>query len=119
MHPATSPIVTGLLRDRLLPQITDSVRARSGWEMYYYGNLPWPGQDAERGWYTFDHRPRFNNNYIGLRNRIAILSEAYSYASFEDRVSATLAFVEGFPPRFDVMITIACRKSAVRPRRSG
>ncbi len=29
-----------------------------------------------------------------MRNRIAILSEAYSYASFEERVLATLYFVE-------------------------
>ncbi len=45
-------------------------------------------------WRTFDYRPRFNNNYVGLRNRFAILSEAYSYATFEDRVMASLWFVE-------------------------
>ena len=38
--------------------------------------------------------PGSNNNYVGLRNRIAILSEAYSYASFEERILATLAFVK-------------------------
>ncbi|MFQ5742323.1 MAG: M14 family metallopeptidase [Acidobacteriota bacterium] len=48
----------------------------------------------EPGWYTFDHRPRFNNNYVGLRNRFAILSEAYAYASFEERILASLYFVE-------------------------
>jgi hypothetical protein len=47
-----------------------------------------------RTWGTFDHRPRFNNNYIGLRNRIALLSEAYSYATFEDRILATNRFIE-------------------------
>ena len=46
------------------------------------------------GWYTFDHRPRFNNNYVCLRNRLAILSEAYSYLTFRDRVYSTLWFVE-------------------------
>ena len=56
--------------------------------------MPRAGSAREPGWYTFDHRPRFNNNYVGLRNRIAILSEAYSYASFEDRIMATLAFVK-------------------------
>jgi hypothetical protein len=49
---------------------------------------------GERIWATFDNRPRFNNNYIGLRNRIAILSEAYSYATFEDRITATNRFLE-------------------------
>ncbi|MGD8331845.1 MAG: M14 family zinc carboxypeptidase, partial [Acidobacteriota bacterium] len=45
-------------------------------------------------WGTFDHRPRFNNNYIGLRNRFALLSEAYAYATFEDRVWGSYWFVE-------------------------
>src|SRR5690606_26264000 len=62
------------------------------WEFYYYGNV-YPRGEA-RGWYTFDHRPRFNNNYVGLRNRIAILSEAYAYATFEERIRATRVFVE-------------------------
>ncbi len=52
------------------------------------------GAQPERTWRTFDHRPRFNNNYVGLRNRFAILSEAYAYATFEDRVMASLWFVE-------------------------
>ncbi len=52
------------------------------------------GDQSMPAWRTFDHRPRFNNNYIGLRNRFAILSEAYSYATFEDRVMASLWFVE-------------------------
>ncbi len=50
--------------------------------------------DTRKVWRTYDSRPRFGNNYMGLRNRIAILSEAYSYLSFERRVRATEAFVE-------------------------
>jgi hypothetical protein len=38
--------------------------------------------------------PRFHNNYVGLRNRFALLSEAYSYATFEDRIKATNYFLE-------------------------
>jgi hypothetical protein len=76
----------------MLPEITSTIREKHGWEYYYYGNLPFRGD--EPGWYTFDHRPRFNNNYVGLRNRIAILSEAYAYATFEERVLASLYFVE-------------------------
>ncbi len=94
LHPNTSEGIDMLLRETWLPDVTRAVREKHGWEYYYYGNLPWPGMDAERGWYTFDHRPRFNNNYVGLRNRIAILSEAYAYATFEERILATLYFVE-------------------------
>ena len=93
LHPNTPPAIDAFLREGLLPHVTNEVRDKHGWEYYYYGNASGRG-GGERGWYTFDHRPRFNNNYIGLRNRIAILSEAYSYASFEERVLATLYFVE-------------------------
>ena len=93
LHPNTPAEIDDFLRDGLLPHVTTEVREKHGWEYYYYGNAFAPG-GGERGWYTFDHRPRFNNNYLGLRNRIAILSEAYSYATFEERVLATLYFVE-------------------------
>ncbi len=94
LHPNTPREVLRLLRDDWLPAVTESVKAKHGWDYYYYGNLPWPGSQAERGWYTYDPRPRYNTNYVGLRNRIGILSEAYAYATFEERVLGTLWFVE-------------------------
>ena len=93
LHPNTPAAIDEFLRGGLLPHVTGEIREKHGWEFYYYGNAFARG-GGEPGWYTFDHRPRFNNNYIGLRNRIAILSEAYSYATFEERVLATLYFVE-------------------------
>src|SRR5207249_3312717 len=54
-----------------------------------------PAQAATmRAWATFEHVPRFHNNYVGLRNRFALLSEAYAYATFEDRIKATNYFLE-------------------------
>lgn len=90
LHPNTPVVIDNYLRAEWLPTVTDRIRAEHGWEYYYYGN----SSPRRPGWYTFDHRPRFNNNYIGLRNRMAILSEAYAYDTFEDRVMATLWFVE-------------------------
>jgi hypothetical protein len=92
LHPNTPTGIDDLLRKEWLPEITERVKEKHGWDYYYYGNA-FP-RGGEQGWYTFDHRPRFNNNYAGLRNRFGILSEAYSYATFEDRVRATLWFVE-------------------------
>jgi len=94
LNPITHPAITDLLRGILLPAVTAAVRRKHAWEFYYYGNLPWRAGTAERGWYTFDHRPRFSNNYVGLRNRIGILGEAYSYATFEERVLAAYRLVE-------------------------
>jgi hypothetical protein len=98
LHPNTPPEIDRILRQQWLPAVTDALR-RDGdaWLVYYYGNVPSeeegnPG--AERGWYTFDHRPRFGTNYGGLRNRFAILSEAYSYLTFEERIRVTKDFVD-------------------------
>ncbi len=93
LHPNTPRAIDDFLRERLLPHLTTEIREKYGWEYYYYGNAGGRG-GGEPAWRTFYHRPRFNNNYIGLRNRIAVLSEAYSYATFEARVLSTLYFVE-------------------------
>ncbi|MQA88757.1 MAG: peptidase M14 [Gemmatimonas sp.] len=92
LHPSTDPRVTGILNQELFPRLRDEVRRRYGWEFYDYGNLQ--GEGESRGWYTFDYRALFNNNYLGLRNRLGVLSEAYSYATFEERIVATKLFVE-------------------------
>jgi Zinc carboxypeptidase len=92
LNPATDPAVIDLLRKEWLPAVTTAVKTKYDWDIYYYGNVE--GRSQERAWRTFDHRPRFNNNYVGLRNRFAILSEAYAYATFEDRIVATNRFVE-------------------------
>ncbi|MCA1559322.1 MAG: M14 family metallopeptidase [Acidobacteria bacterium] len=98
LNPSIDPAIVGLLRNDWLPSVTRTIRSKYGWDYYYYGNLQGrgatPGTPDERSWRSFDHRPRFNNNYIGLRNRVAILSEAYAYATFEDRIAATNRFVE-------------------------
>jgi hypothetical protein len=93
LHPNTPAAIDSFLRGRWLPEVTARIKEKRGWDYYYYGNVQ-RGDDGEQGWFTFDHRPRFNNSYVGLRNRMAILSEAYAYATFEDRVKATLWFVE-------------------------
>ena len=93
LNPATDPAIIDLLRKDYLPAVTKAIKTRYDWDIYYYGNFE-RGDNGERAWKSFDSRPRFNNNYIGLRNRVAILSEAYAYATFEDRVKATSRFVE-------------------------
>lgn len=94
LHADTPAPLLELLRGDWLPEMTERVRERTGWELYYYGNVQTPRPGEEPGWTTFDARPRFNNNYLGLRNRLAILSEAYAYLTFRDRVEATRVFVE-------------------------
>jgi hypothetical protein len=81
----------------MLNELRTRVRARAGYETFDYGNFEDPGGEVSTdtvhgGWYTYDARPRFGTNYYGLRNRIAILSEAFSHDPFERRVRSTYAF---------------------------
>jgi hypothetical protein len=92
LHPSTEPGLEAYVRERWLPAVQASVRARSGYETFEYGNDK-PEWGLPSGWATFDPRPRFFTNYVGLRNRVGLLSEAYSYATFEERILATHAFV--------------------------
>lgn len=93
LHPLTPEPIDAYLNDRWLPALQTAMRDRWGFETFLYGNdKPEWGQPP--GWTTFDPRPRFGTNYVGVRGRFAILSEAYSYASFEERVRASLAFTE-------------------------
>jgi hypothetical protein len=97
LNPATDPSIIALLRKEWLPWVTAAIKKKYDWDYYYYGNLEGGGRGggtSERSWRSFDHRPRFNNNYVGLRNRIAVLSEAFAYASYKDRIVATSRFVE-------------------------
>ena len=95
LHPNTPAAIDRMLRDRWLPEVGEALRREHGWLTWHYGNVPPAESTAERGWYTFDHRPRFGTTYAGLRNRFAILSEAYAYLTFQDRVRVTRDFLDG------------------------
>lgn len=84
------PRIDRSAREVLLPMVRNRLRRESSWRVFDYGNFSGPGPDE---WATYDHRPRFGTNYYGLRNRIAVLSEAYSYVDFESRVAVTREFV--------------------------
>ena len=121
LHPNTSDVIMNIMKNEWFPFVTKNVKTKQGWDMFYYGNVE-GGRGARGGgraaggggaatpppppppapetpppppaWGTFEHVPRFHNNYVGIRNRFALLSEAYSYATFEDRIKATNYFME-------------------------
>jgi Zinc carboxypeptidase len=147
LNPDTDPAIMKLMTDEWFPYVTKDMKAKHGWESFYYGNAATPGgrgfgpppvapavpasagqappqpagaaapgaaaggqrgggrgqaactnvpppEGITREWRTFEHVPRFHNSYVGLRNRFALLSEAYAYATFEDRIKATTYFLE-------------------------
>jgi hypothetical protein len=93
LNPNTSPAVA-LVRDRLLPEARRRMQQRYREPTFSYGNFRSQKPDSLiQGWETYDARPRFGTNWMGLRGRLAILSEGYSNADFRTRVAATYHFV--------------------------
>jgi len=84
-------------RRTFMPRVDADFEARSGTDAFWYGSFEGAFTDAPRGhtrWETFPAEARYGTNYIGLRNRMGVLSEAYAYATFQERVMATKDFVE-------------------------
>jgi dipeptidyl-peptidase-4 len=87
--PAGDPRVIALVRDELLPEVGRRLEKRSGYRSFFYGNFA-----ADHTlWETVPAIPRYGTHYFGLRNRIGILSESYSYAPYRERILATRDFV--------------------------
>ncbi len=107
LNPNADPRLIALAREQHPARpLQQAVLKKHNFRTYYYGNFASesgmaressrvdPANPGDTVWRTFDHRPRFGNNYVGLRNRLAILSEAYSYLDFRGRVRVTEVFVE-------------------------
>jgi hypothetical protein len=98
LNPNTNAGILSYHRNKMLPAITKAMLKIHKFRTYYYGNfprftnLPTPGEKTR--WEAFSHQPRIGQNYHGLRNRLTILSEAYSYLTFKRRVEVTESFVE-------------------------
>lgn len=77
----------------MLRSITATAKTKYGLEFGPYGEYR-----LEEGWppknfYTYNHHPRYLVNSFGLRNRMAILSEAFSHERFYQRINSTYRFV--------------------------
>lgn len=82
------------VRDRFLPEVQRRMQQRHHQRTFSYGNFRSQHPDSLiLGWETYDARPRFGTNWMGLRGRASILSEGYSNADFQTRVAATYNFV--------------------------
>lgn len=89
-HTAGHPAPSDYTMDVMLPGVTEKVYERSGLRMFLYGGFRgWP----PTSWSTFSHMPRYITNYMGLRNRLGILSETFAYDKFEKRIYSAKMFV--------------------------
>jgi hypothetical protein len=91
LHPASDPALLRFAAQEFLPALRRAMEERS-FATFDYGDFA-DAQAPEKGWYTFDCRPRFGTNYFGVANRLTLLSEAYSHEPFAVRIAATREFV--------------------------
>ena len=89
-NPAAAEPIRRFLREKMMPVVTQQLEAQ-GTKTFYYGNF---NREHTR-WTTYGHEPRYSTEYVGLRGRLAILSEAYSYLDYKGRIFATKDFVSG------------------------
>lgn len=91
MHPACDPQLLRYTREQLLPAIRAAMETK-GFKTFDYGDFA-DNAHPEKGWVSFECKPRYGTNYFGFQNRLTLLSEAYSHAPFEERIAATRALV--------------------------
>lgn len=89
--PITEPGILTYSRDVMIPALRKDMVQKYKSPMFDYGNAE--NRGGKTDWYTFGHESRYSTNYVGLRNRIGILSEATTYIPFKRRVEVTDQFV--------------------------
>jgi len=90
LNPNTHPQIVSFQDKVMMPAIKEAMVAND-WRIFEYGNFV--RNEPDSGWATFSPQPRYGTNYYGLRNRLTLLSESYSYVDFKNRIASTYDFV--------------------------
>ena len=85
MNPNSDRSLINFMRDEMMPEVHRSLFEKYGVENVFYGEFI-DRLDLDKGWISYAAEPRFLVNYVGVRNRLAILNENYVYADFKTRV---------------------------------
>jgi dipeptidyl-peptidase-4 len=80
------------MREKMMPAISKNLKQEYDVLSVPYGNFM-DFRDPEKGWRPSGPEPRYITNCIGLRNRLAILNENYSYADYKTRVMGCYYFL--------------------------
>lgn len=86
---AGDPRVIEYVRDQLLPNVQADCLRRFNLPTFIYGDFA----AGHTKWESYPPHARYGTSYVGLRNRLTILSEGYSYAGYRERVLGTRDFV--------------------------
>lgn len=87
-NPASSQAVREFMRTEMMPAVTRELD-KEKIPTFFYGNY---NRDQTQ-WRTFGDLPRYGTEYVGLRGRMSILSEAHKYVRYRERIVASREFV--------------------------
>ena len=85
MNPAGDRSLMNYMEKQMMPRVSSILRNQYQIENCFYGEFI-DMKNPEKGWEEYASEPRYLTNYIGVRNRLAILNENYVYADFKTRV---------------------------------
>ena len=91
LDPSSPPGPFLYARDEMLPDLRRVLADKYHEPIFDYGNVDDPLHP--KSWDTYAPVGWYGTNYVGLRGRIGILSEAYSHADFKTRIQVTHDFV--------------------------
>jgi dipeptidyl-peptidase-4 len=92
-HSTGDPATTDYTMNVMLPAIRAAVKEKFGLDFFMYGGFSleqWPPTEFR----TYNHAPRYLVNMMGLRNRMAILSETFAHDRFYKRIHSANVFIE-------------------------
>ncbi|MEZ5492935.1 MAG: M14 family metallopeptidase [Gammaproteobacteria bacterium] len=92
-HSAGDPATTDYTMNVMLPAVSRAVKDKFDLDFHLFGDFSletWPPTEFR----TFHHAPRYLTNMMGLRNRMAILSETFSHDRFYKRIHSANVFIE-------------------------
>lgn len=85
MNPNGERNLINFMRDDMMPAVHTHLKEDYKIENLFYGEFI-NRMVPDSGWISYASEPRYLVNYVGVRNRLAILNENYVYADFKTRV---------------------------------
>ena len=79
-NPAGDPKVIGYMRQTFFPEVTRDFEKRTELKAFYYGNFD---RDHTK-WTTYPAEARYGTTYVGLRNRLSVLSRGLFLCPVQD-----------------------------------
>ena len=88
MNPNGDRNLINFMRDQMMPAVHRTLWDEYDVENVFYGEFL-DRTNIDTAWTSYACEPRYLVNYVGVRNRLAILNENYVYADFETRVNGS------------------------------